>query len=286
MKNQGLGRGLSALLGDTANHPQDESGAMRLRVSEIEPNEEQPRKHFDETALTDLAESIKLYGVLTPLLVRRTRSGSYQILAGERRWRAARMAGLTTVPAIIHDADDRLATEIALIENLQREDLNPVEIAEGYKSLMEEYGLTQDEVASRVGKSRPAVANTLRLLNLSAGVLVLVVAGKISEGHARALIPLQSKKKQELVAAKIINGGLSVRQTESMVKKLLTANATNTAPKPAPLNFLKEHEDNLSTRFSRKVNITSVRGKGKITLEYYGSEDLENLINILLDKEL
>ena len=281
MKNTGLGRGLGALLGDAAIRP-PENGTVELRVSEVEPNSAQPRKNFDEASLSDLAESIRAHGVLTPLLVRRTPSGSYQIIAGERRWRAARAAGLTAVPAIVHDADDRRATELALIENLQREDLNPIEVAEGYRMLAEEYGLTQEDISERVGRSRPAVANAMRVLSLPDSVLDMVRGGRLSEGQARALLPLAGRKAMEKAAAQMADGALTVRQGEALVKKLL---AEPKAAKPKPLRHVEDYERGLSERWGRKVTVSGGAKKGRIELEYYDARDLENLVERLMGEK-
>ena len=207
-----LGRGLDALLGDTALHTQ-EGGSVTLPISQVEPGLNQPRKHFDEEALAELAESIRQHGILQPLTVRRLASGYYQIIAGERRWRAARMAGLTEVPAMIIEADDRKVMELGLIENLQREDLNPMEEAAGYRTLIQDYGLTQEEAAQRVSKSRPAVANAMRLLSLSQEVQWLIEQGNLSAGHGRALLSLPTPEGQIALAEEIMAKKLSVRQT-------------------------------------------------------------------------
>lgn len=278
---KGLGRGLGALLGDAAGGRPEETGVM-LRIAEIEPNADQPRKNFDETALSELADSIRLNGVLTPLLVRRLESGSYQIIAGERRWRAARMAGVTRLPAVVIEADDRRVTELALIENLQREDLNPMEEAEGYKSLSEEFGLTQEEISRRVGRSRPAVANAMRLLSLPEALQKMVSEGTLSSGHARPLLALPSPKLQEQAAKQVIKDELSVRQTETLVKKLLQEKKEQT-PDMA-VNYLEEHEKRLSSSFARKVRIVSGRQKGRIELEFYGAEDFEELMALLEER--
>ena len=278
MKNAGLGRGLGALLGDAAIRP-PENSTVELRVSEVEPNSGQPRKAFDQAALADLSESIRQHGVLTPLLVRRTPSGTYQIIAGERRWRAARAAGLTTVPAIVHDADDRRATELALIENLQREDLNPVEIAEGYKTLSDEYGLTQEEISERVGRSRPAVANAIRILSLPGPVLEMVREGRLSEGQARSLLPLSGRRAMEKTAGQMADGALTVRQGEALVRKLLTEPKK---PKPKPLRHVEDYERGLTERWGRKVTVSGGEKKGKIELEYYDARDLEELVTRLM----
>ncbi len=277
MKPTGLGRGLGALLGDEANR-QDKSGHVMLRIAQVEPNAAQPRQVFEESALSDLAESIRHQGVLQPLLVRELPTGAYQIIAGERRWRAARMAGLTEVPAIVFEADDKRATEIALIENLQREDLNPMEEAEGLFHLIEDFGMTQEEAALTVGRSRPAVANSLRLLTLSDKVRALVSNGTLSAGHARAILGLSGQAKQEKAAELVIERGLSVRQTELLVRKM---SSPSRAKKPTAPNYLLEHERRLTQGLGRKVSIVSTAKKGKMTIEFYGATDLERLMETI-----
>ncbi len=278
--SKGLGKGLSALLGDAALQAQ-ESGSVNLPISQVEPGLLQPRKHFEDEPLAELADSIRLHGILQPLTVRRLGSGYYQIIAGERRWRAAKLAGLSYVPAIIVEADDRRLLELALIENLQREDLNILEEAAGYRTLMEEHGLTQEETARRVGKSRPAVANALRLLSLPEELLGLVKSGALSAGHARALLPLSSPALQKQAARHVTDGGLSVRQTEMLVKKLLRPDPAPAAPPAVDGLYLKEVEKNLSSRFGRKVKIRHGKKRGKIELEYYNESDLEALLGVL-----
>ena len=278
--NKGLGRGLGALLGDEALESRASAGAVTLRISEIEPNSTQPRKLFDESALYDLSESIREHGILQPVSVRRLSSGRYGIIAGERRWRAARMAGLSEIPAIIFDADDRKSTELALIENLQREDLNPVEEADGYRSLMTEFGLTQEEASKRVGKSRPQIANMLRLLTLPDDILTLVRGGTLSAGHARALIPVPSQQRQIKLAEKIVNGDLSVRQTEALVKAATAGDNENAELSEAKerLNHLAEVESRLSENLGRRVKIVPGKKKGRFEIEFYGLDDLDLLI--------
>ena len=227
---KGLGKGLAALLGDDVIAPQEEKSSLFLPISQVESCSSQPRKNFDPDALADLADSIREHGIIQPLTVRKLQSGYYQIIAGERRWRAARMAGLTQVPAIVIEADDRKAMELAMIENLQREDLNPIEEAEGYQVLMQNYNMTQEEAAGRVGKSRSAVANALRLLKLTPSVRAMVEDGRLSGGHARTLLPL-SAAQQEDAANQILKGDLSVRQTEALVKKM-TTEKKETPPQP------------------------------------------------------
>lgn len=275
----GLGKGLEALFADNST---DSGAVSSLAVSEIEPNRGQPRRHFDEAALAELADSIRQYGVLQPLVVRPMESGGYQLVAGERRWRAARMAGLSQVPVVIRELSDSETMELALIENLQREDLNPIEEAEGYKALMEDYGLTQEEAAERVGKSRSNVANVLRLLNLSAPVRALLAKGVLTAGHARALLPLKAAA-QEKAAKAVAEGGLSVRQTEALAKKLLSETDKSPSPKAAKagVDYTAEAEKELSSRLSRGCRIVTGRKKGKIELEYYGLDDLNDLIDAL-----
>ena len=279
---RGLGKGLGALLGDAALQTQ-EAGSLSLPISQVEPGLKQPRKRFDDEALADLADSIRQHGVIQPLTVRRLSSGYYQIIAGERRWRAAKLAGLSEVPVVIIEADDRKVMELGLIENLQREDLNPMEEAGGYRVLMEEYGLTQEEVAQQVGKSRPAVANALRLLSLPPSLHPLLEAGQLSAGHARAILSVPSPQLQEKLADKVVAEGLSVRQTEALAKRLAAGEAT---PPPRPEGpdlsiYLKEAERTLGARFGRKVSIVSGKRKGRIELEYYGPDDLTALLDLL-----
>lgn len=279
---RGLGRGLGALLGDAALQSQ-EGGSLSLPISQVEPGLKQPRKRFDEESLQDLADSIRTHGVIQPLTVRRLASGYYQIIAGERRWRAAKIAGLTEIPAVIIEADDRKVMELGLIENLQREDLNPVEEANGYKVLMDEYGLTQEEVAQRVGKSRPAVANALRLLALPDPVHQLLEEGKLSAGHARAILAAPTGELQKKLAQKVIAEDLSVRQTEALAKRLAAGEKEPPSPPPGPdlTIYLRAAEKSLAARFGRKVSIISGKKKGKIELEYYNPEDLNTLLDLL-----
>ena len=280
-KPSGLGRGLGALLGDEALK-NDSSGVLTVPISQVENCSSQPRKAFDPEALEELAESIRQHGILQPLTVRRLQSGYYQIIAGERRWRAARLAGLAEVPVLVIEADDRKAAELAMVENLQREDLNPMEEAAGFQTLMENYRLTQEEAAKRVGKSRSAVANALRLLSLSPTVRKLVEEGKLSAGHARALLPL-SEKQQEPAAKAILSGGLSVRQTEALVKRILAADKPpKKAEKPAgAVDYTAEAQKSLAKALGRGVKIVPGRKKGRIELEYYGLDDLNELLEAL-----
>lgn len=260
---------------------QSKSPYRLLPIYKVEPNPTQPRQDFDEEALQSLADSIATHGIVQPLTVRELSNGYYQIVAGERRWRAARIAELKEVPCIILEADDKKTMELALIENLQRQDLNPVEEAMGYRTLMDSYSLTQDEAASRVGKSRPAVANALRLLGLQPDVLMWVREGKLSPGHARAVLSLKDPKKQKEMAQKIVALGLSVRQAE-----LLCKNADKPAPKPQPqtlaVDYVAECEKNLSKRLGRGVKIVNGKRKGRFELEFYGQEDLQKLLDALM----
>ena len=277
-KPSGLGRGLGALLGDDVLKAES-TGSLYLPISQVESCSSQPRKHFDEASLAVLADSIREHGIIQPLTVRKLASGYYQIIAGERRWRAARLAGLQEVPVIVMEADDRKAAELAMIENLQREDLNPIEEAAGFQSLMETYHMTQEEAASRVGKSRSAVANALRLLSLTPPVAKLVEEGKLSAGHARALLPL-SPALQENAAGAVISGGLSVRQTEALAKRL-SLEKPEKAPAPKGIDYAAEAQKELSSKLGRGVRIVTGRKKGRIELEYYGIDDLNDLLEAL-----
>ena len=277
----GLGRGLNALLGDPDLAPSGE-GAASLPISQVEPGLNQPRKRFDSASLSDLADSIRIHGIIQPVTVRRLTSGYYQIIAGERRWRAAKQAGLEEIPAVIIEADDRKVMELGLIENLQREDLNPVEEAQGYQVLMEEYGLTQEQVAERMGKSRLAVTNTLRLLSLPEEILKLVEDNSLSAGHARAILGAPSPALQLEISKQIVDRGLSVRQTEALVKALQKKQKDPPKSEAEEISlYLSDLEQSLSSRLGRKVTISHHGKKGKIQLEYYSSEDLETLLTLL-----
>ena len=276
---KGLGKGLGSLI----DEPQelDNSPYRLLPIHKVEPNPDQPRQDFDEEELQALADSITTHGIVQPLTVRELPSGYFQIIAGERRWRAARIAGLQDVPAVIIEADDKKTMELALIENLQRQDLNPVEEALGYRTLMEEYGLTQEETAKRVGKSRPAVANALRLLALCPEVLEKVRSGVLSAGHARAVLSLRSDKKQQEAAQKIIALGLSVRQAELLCKNMDKEPIKQTQLSFA-VDYVAECEKNLSKHLGRGVKIVNGKRKGKFELEFYGQEDLQVLLDALM----
>ena len=278
---KGLGKGLGALLGDFHEEPAEKSAYQMLPIYKVEPNPTQPRQDFDEEELDALAESIRIHGVIQPLTVRLLDSGYYQIIAGERRWRAARLAELSEVPAVVMEADDKKAMELALIENLQRQDLNPVEEALGYQSLITEYGMTQDEAAKQVGKSRPAVANALRLLGLCPEVLEMLRSGKLTAGHARAVLTLKTEKKQQEAAQKIAALGLSVRQAELLCKNMTKEPAPEKEPTLA-VDYVAECEKTLSKQLGRGVKIVNGKRKGRFELEFYGSEDLQNLLDALM----
>lgn len=279
-KKGGLGKGLNALFSDNTVEVEEKapaSGIQMVRLSQVEINRHQPRKTMDEEKIQQLADSIAQHGIIQPLIVRSVGEEQYQIVAGERRWRAAKMAGLQEVPVVVKDYTDQQVAEIALVENLQREDLNPMEEAEGYHALMQDYGLTQEQVSQRVGKSRPAVANALRLMQLPDDVADLVKFGKLSAGHARTLIPLGSRAME--AAGQVISGGLSVRQTERLVKKMLKPEGEKQETKQDP--HLHQVEEDLTECFGRKVKIHHGAKRGRIELEYYSNEDLETLITLL-----
>ena len=280
-KQRGLGRGLGALI-DDFSAPETQQEVTRLPLQKVEPNPNQPRRRFDEEELQALSDSIAEHGILQPLAVRAMEGGFYQIIAGERRWRAARLAGLKEVPVVVVEADDRTVMELALIENLQRQDLNPMEEAEGYRVLTEEYGLTQEQAAARVGKSRPAVANALRLLALPEDVRSLVEKGELSAGHARAVLSLPTPARQRAAAQKILTLRLSVRQAEAMCKRLAAEEKKPEPAKRPAVNYIAECEKALTRRLDRKVRIVSGKRKGRFELEFYGEEDLQRLYEALL----
>lgn len=285
MSAKGLGRGLGALMGDlTAEEPASKSPYQLLPLHKVEPNPNQPRQDFDPEQLEALARSIGEHGVVQPLTVRPLPNGYYQIIAGERRWRAARMAELKEIPAVIMEADDKKTMELALIENLQRQDLNPVEEALGYQSLISDYGLTQEEAASRVGKSRPAVTNALRLLQLTPEILEMVRNGSLSAGHARAVLSLKSPQKQQQAVQKIVALGLSVRQAELLCKNMEREPAPQ-KPVSLAVDYVAECEKNLSRHLGRGVKIVNGKRKGRFELEFYGQEDLQKLLDALMQIE-
>lgn len=280
--NKGLGKGLGALLGDFNDEPLEKNAYQLLPIYKVEPNPDQPRQDFDEEELQALADSIEIHGIIQPLTVRELSSGYYQIIAGERRWRAARMANLSEIPAVIIEADDKKVKELALIENLQRQDLNPVEEAMGYQSLIDEYGLTQEDAAKRVGKSRPAVANALRLLSLSPDILEMLRIGKLTAGHARAVLVLKTEKRQLEAAQKISALGLSVRQAELLCKNMSKEITQNKEPEIFAVDYVAECEKQLSKQLGRGVKIVNGKRKGRFELEFYGQEDLQILLDALM----
>ena len=280
-EKKGLGVGLDILFGSDS-FDESESELLTLPISKVEPRLEQPREYFDEEALEALADSIAQYGLIQPITVRKLDTGYYQIIAGERRWRASRLAGLTEVPVRVIEADDRRTAELALVENLQREDLNPIEEAKGFKLLIDEYGLTQDEAAKSVGRSRPAVTNSLRLLSLSKSVLQMVEKNELSAGHARALLPITDEKKQLEAANTVISKSLSVRKTEQLASKLSKEPAEEPAvKKEISVDYAAEVANRLSLSLGRKVRLVDGKKTGRIELEFYGADDREALINAL-----
>jgi len=285
---RGLGTGLGALLGDVSPLDNGINGAINISIEKVEPRADQPRTVFDHEALQELASSIEKYGLIQPITVRKLDSGFYQIIAGERRWRAARLAGLNEVPVRIIEADDQRAMEMALVENLQREDLNPIEEAKGYRTLIQEYGMTQEEAAESIGKSRSAIANTMRLLCLAPPVMAMVEDGDISAGHARALLVIHDEATQLRAATQVYEENLSVRQTEKLASKIAEKmeNPQKYTENPPDIsikvNYLAETERQLTSALGRRVSIKDSTKKGKIELVYYGNEDRETLIESLL----
>ncbi|MDR2570460.1 MAG: ParB/RepB/Spo0J family partition protein [Oscillospiraceae bacterium] len=282
MSKKGLGTGLGALFGDAAV----DTGARDfeyLPLQRIEPKSDQPRTLFDEERISELADSIREHGVLSPLLVRSVEGGYYQIIAGERRWRAAREAGISQVPARIVIADDKTALELAMVENLQREDLSPIEEARGYKALMDEFEMTQDEVAQRVSKSRPAVANSLRLLSLPDDMIELVLRKELSAGSARALLALKSDDNIREAAKLVIGNDMSVREVEALVRKQSREKPDKTKKHIMEVNYIKEAQNRLTASMGRRVTIKQGKGKGKVELEYYDQEDFDALFDMLLE---
>ena len=277
MAKKGLGKGLDALFAEDTR-----DGVTEVKLTEVMPNKKQPREVFNEEALAALSDSIKEYGVIQPIVVNKTDKG-YIIVAGERRWRAAKRAGLKTIPVIIRELDERAAAEIALVENLQREDLNPLEVAEGYRSLMEEYGLTQEEISTRLGKSRSAVANSVRLLSLDGDTKNRLINGEITEGHARCALSLPQGELREFFINRIVEQGLNVRQAELLAKEL--SKAPKITEKNEPSSAYKIELERISARleqrFGTKVSFSGTQKKGKLVFEYYGNKDLERLLSLL-----
>jgi ParB family chromosome partitioning protein len=279
-KQRGLGTGLGALFGDAAADitPND---FEYLPLQRIEPRQEQPRTVFEQGKIDELADSIREHGVLSPLMVRTADGGFYQIIAGERRWRAARAVGLSEVPARIVVADDQRALELAMVENLQREDLSPIEEARGYRALMEEFGMTQEEVAQKVSKSRPAVANALRLLSLPAELMELVLRGELSAGSARALLALKSDETMRSAARTVVNNSMSVREVEALVKKLERERTRRVKQRSFEVDYMLEAQNRLTEALGRRVTIKQGRGKGRIEIEYYDQNDFDVLFDVL-----
>ncbi len=278
---KGLGKGLGALMNTDETMPVSLEQAITLKISQIEPNKNQPRTEFDQEKLESLSESIKKYGILQPIVVKKQENGFYKIIAGERRWRAAKLAGLTKVPVIIKDFDDQETMEIALIENLQREDLNPFEEARGYRELMDIFSLTQEQVAQKVGKSRSAVANSVRLLSLCDEIKAMVLNKELTVGHVRALLATENEGVQLLAARRIVADGLNVRQTEALIKNMLQEKKPK---KKNPVDeelrrYLVTLEKKLSNSLGTKVTINSKKNRGKIEIEYYSNEDFERIMS-------
>ena len=281
-EKKGLGTGLDVLFGASGLDEENESELLILPISKVEPRIDQPRDYFDQQALQELADSIAQYGLIQPITVRKLETGYYQIIAGERRWRASRLAGLKEVPVRVIEADDRRTAELALVENLQREDLNPIEEAKGYKTLIDEFGLTQEEAAKSVGRSRPSITNALRLLSLSPKVLEMVEKNELSAGHARALISISDDKKQLDAAKEVREKGLSVRKTEQLAAKLSKEPLPEKEEdKKISVDYAAEISDLLSKSLGRKVRLTDGKKTGKIEIEFYGADDRENLIGLL-----
>ena len=279
-ERRGLAKGLSTMISQTPSKV-DENVVFHLNIIDVEPNKEQPRKAFDKEKLDALTSSISEIGVILPIIVTKKESGRYMIIAGERRWRAAKAAGLKKIPAIIKNYEEKEAAEVALIENLQREDLNPIEEAKGYKSLIDGFSMTQEEISKRVGKSRSAITNSLRILNLPDEIIKYVISGEISQGHARALLSIDSDKLKIETAKRIIKEGLNVRQVENLVKNL----GNNKKPKSKKVSQLdieiKSIEEKIAKSLSTKVTIKHGQKKGKIEIEYYGNDDLDRILKIL-----
>lgn len=276
---RGLGRGLDALYDNTEAAEAEQKDLIELRISMIEPNHDQPRKDFDEDALITLSNSIAEHGIIQPIIVSPSENGFYKIIAGERRWRAAKMAGLREIPAIVRTYEKQKAAEVAMLENLQREDLNPIEEAEGYKNLMENFGLTQESLSRSLGKSRSAIANSVRILSLPQNIIDMVRNGLISEGHGRTLLSIEDDAEKQRLAEEIINGKLSVRDTEKIAGEKKTAKKIAEKKEISP--EIKEMEKRLSDNFGSKVKIITGRKKGKIEIEYYGNDDFTRIMEKL-----
>lgn len=280
MMKKGLGKGLGALI--TNESTEDESGVIELKINEIEPNAGQPRKYFDDEKLVQLSESIKQNGIIQPIIVKKNES-NYTIIAGERRWRAAKLAGISTIPALIKDYTEQQVMEIALIENLQREDLNPIEEADAFINLMNEFNLTQEQIAEKIGRSRSSIANTIRLLGLSNDVRKMIISGDLTSGHARTLVIIQNDELQKTAADYIVNNKLNVRETENYIKSLLNKKDKKKNTKNENPEF-KYVEDKLKNILGTKVKLNANKNRGKITIEYYSNDELDRLLDFFYNK--
>jgi len=284
VKNKGLGTGLGALFGDAAVNPIP-SDFEYLPLQRIEPRQDQPRTVFEQDRIDELTDSVREHGVLSPLMVRKVDDGYYQIIAGERRWRAARAAGLSEVPVRVVIADDKRALELAMVENLQREGLSPIEEARGYRALMEEFGMTQEEIAKRVSRSRPSVANTLRLLSLPAELKELVLRGELSAGSARALLAIKSEETMRAAARTAVSKDMSVREVETLVRKLDKTRSKTARKSAEGVDYMLAAQNKLMEAFGRRVTIKMGRGKGKIEIEFYDQEDFNVLFDELIKEK-
>ncbi len=280
MIKKGLGKGLGALISNESM--EDNIGVLELKINEIEPNAAQPRKLFDDEKLLQLSESIKQHGIIQPIIVKKD-SSIYTIIAGERRWRAAKLAGLSTIPALVKDFTELQVMEVALIENLQREDLNPIEEANAFINLMNEFNLTQEQIAEKIGRSRSAIANTIRLLGLSNDVKKFIVSGELTSGHARTLVIIENEELQKSAAEYIINNKLSVRETENYIKSILHKKEKNKNTKSENLEY-KYVEDKLKNILGTKVKLNANKNKGKIVIEYYSNDELDRLLDYFYNK--
>lgn len=283
-KKFALGKGLSALIPEDVveTEQQDEKGKMLIPLNEIRNDNNQPRKAFDNDKIAELTESIKTHGIIQPLILRKSDDGLYVIVAGERRWRAAKMAGLKDVPAIVMELSKKDVLEISLIENIQRQDLNPIEEASAYKKLLSDFNLTQEDLSKRIGKSRTAITNTMRLMNLDIRVQQYIIEGIITEGHGRALLGIKDKEIQYELSQKVIDENLSVRELERLVKRILEGKTAEEKETNNELNpYYKEIKNQLQSYFGTKVNISNKNNKGKIEIEYYSEDDLQRILDII-----
>lgn len=281
MAKKGLGKGLGTLFSEEIDEI-NENGIIEVKISQVEPNKNQPRKSFDREKLETLADSIKEHGIIQPIIVTKSEDGRYTIVAGERRWRASKIAGLTTIPVVVKEYTDQTVAEISLIENLQREDLNPIEEALGYKELSDTYGLTQDKISQKIGKSRSAIANAMRLLLLEDEIQQRLISGEISEGHARAILSLEGFELRNFLVNQIIENSLNVRQAEVLAKQLQKGRPERRKKSPDVYSIeIKRIQERLAESLGTKVTISNGAKKGKIEIEYYGNDDLERLLNLI-----